>query len=91
MTNTSCMRGGGQESMRLHPVAQNGMRRKVTRDCRLSNGMLIPRGTITTGSILASHTDPRYWGPNALEYVPVRFPNQVFISFSSKTTHSSSE
>ena len=61
-----------QESMRRRPVAAAGFRRTAVRDVPLSNGVVIPRGTMVVGSNLASMCNPKYWGPDADQFVPVR-------------------
>lgn len=64
--------------MRVQPVVAFGYRRVATRDLRLSNGVVIPRGTAVLGSAMASMTHPAIWGPTADSFIPVRTPHLCF-------------
>eukprot|EP00884_Botryococcus_braunii_P020070 jgi/Botrbrau1/6747/Bobra.0324s0032.1 len=79
-----------KESMRLHPVALNGYRRIVVRDCQLSNGVLLPKGAIVSGLNIASLSDPRYWGPDALEFVSERWEDAALEFVERKASGSQS-
>ena len=57
--------------MRLRPVAAGGFVRVVVRDLRLSNGLVLPRGAMLTGSNLATLNSPAFWD-QPQRFLPVR-------------------
>jgi cytochrome P450 len=65
-----------KESLRLLPVAiMQG--RTATKSLKLKK-YLLPAGTSTNINTLIIHTDPKYWGEDALEFRPERFLEDHF-------------
>ncbi|KAJ3375677.1 cytochrome P450-dit2 [Allomyces arbusculus] len=63
-----------KETMRLFPSIGNIPFRRVTKDVTLaSNGMLLPRGTVTAVDLIALQRSPRWWGPTAAKFNPDRW------------------
>ncbi|KAJ3364678.1 cytochrome P450-dit2 [Allomyces javanicus] len=63
-----------KETMRLFPSIGNIPFRRVTKDVTLaSNGLLLPRGTITVVDLIALQRSPRWWGPTASKFDPDRW------------------
>uniref|UniRef100_A0A0A9AD74 Uncharacterized protein n=1 Tax=Arundo donax TaxID=35708 RepID=A0A0A9AD74_ARUDO len=64
-----------QETLRLYPPASLMMREALA-DIRIG-GLDVPRGTIIQVARLMLHLDKDAWGPNASEFRPDRFANDV--------------
>ncbi|KAJ3364677.1 hypothetical protein GGF32_001316 [Allomyces javanicus] len=63
-----------KETMRLFPSVGQIPFRRVTKDVTLaSNGLLLPRGTITVVDLIALQRSPRWWGPTAAKFDPDRW------------------
>lgn len=63
------------EALRLYPPA-TAVLREARKDTMLGN-ISIPGGVAFFVPILPLHVDPRFWGPDALEFKPQRFVDGV--------------
>ncbi|KAH8832229.1 cytochrome P450 [Flagelloscypha sp. PMI_526] len=60
------------ESARLNPIGAIMMDRKVVKDFKFSNGIILPKGTMVSVSVNDIHHDSTIYS-NALEFDPFRF------------------
>lgn len=63
-----------QESMRLQPVAATPLTRVAVRDLRLSDGTLVPAGTVVETAQYTPMRDARWGWKDGDSFLPVRGP-----------------
>lgn len=64
-----------QETMRLYPPTPT-LAREVFRDMKIGE-VRVPKGTTLWTMVSTLHTDPKIWGPDALQFNPERFQNGI--------------
>ena len=63
------------ESLRLYPPVPV-MSREALADMKFG-GIHVPKGVNVWNLVVALHTDPENWGPDALKFNPERFKNGI--------------
>lgn len=65
------------EAIRLLPPLNTIINRKTARACRLGPDIVIPEGTYVGYNNYGTSHDPRYWGPDADEFIPQRWGDDI--------------
>ncbi|CAO3615847.1 unnamed protein product [Cunninghamella blakesleeana] len=60
------------ETMRLNPIASNGLQRITNRDMLLVGKVFIPKNTVLICNMNHSHVNPEYW-ENPNDFIPERW------------------
>lgn len=63
------------ETLRLKPPVPSGLSRLTPPEGIQVDGVFIPGKTVVSVPTYAIQRDPRYWGPDAAEFVPERWMN----------------
>lgn len=65
------------EGLRLFPPLSQLTNRRTTTETYLGDGVIVPRGVWVGWSAYGVHTNPQIWGPDAREFRPSRWGNNV--------------
>lgn len=67
-----------QENLRLYPPVVSSPNRIMEKDTVLSDGFVIPKGTLVNLAYGLVTRDPAIWGEDSLEFKPERFKNHSY-------------